>query len=200
MITPRSGGFPFIFRKETDKRKPSVVSIHHSANHQEAGKHNGNYKKEIKVFLIQIIGCGCFFFHRMDWRPPESPFVSLFADWWPVTTPTSQRDFRKPFLWESVHLRFFLPRPADFHPCPVPPRGNAPSRASLVLPLLPKLYLYPKTSGIITDDLSCSSPLKDVYHIKIIWGDIKEAPTEAANDEYSVSDAAPEELRDLSHK
>ena len=154
MITPRSGGFPFKFRKETDRRKPSVVSIHHSANHQEAGKHNGNYKKEIKVF--QII----FFFHRMDWRPPGSSFVPLFADRWLVTTPTSQRDFWKLFLWESVHLRLFWPRPPIFTLALPRPVGK------MLRPVHPWFYPFYPTYTFTLKLLALSMM---IYHVAPLW-------------------------------
>ena len=59
---------------------------------------------------------------------------------WPVSTPTSQRRIRKPFVWESVDL------PAPRIIILDPPLGqNAPPRASLSLKLINCIQLQSET-------------------------------------------------------
>ena len=157
MITPRSGGFPFIFRKETDRRKPSVVSIHHSANHQEAGKHNGNYKKEIKVF--QIIGWGCF--SSTEWTGGLQDHLLclclLTGDRWPP--PLAKETLENPFSGNQSIYAFFCPAPPIFTLAPSRPVG-------MLRPVHPWCYpCYPN----YTFTLKLQALSLMIYHVAPLW-------------------------------
>ena len=58
-----------------------------------------------------------------------------------MTSQTSQRYIRKLFVWESVDLCTFLPRPADFHPCSGLPHFPLAPNAKCSAPRIPDFYV-----------------------------------------------------------